>query len=247
MPICLLPHHSPKRRRRRSASNASTSTDTTDATEDSADVTMTQQSADSQSTETSRSVLEAVRLHSIPSLTCLDIPKRLNQALVNAEVSEASNKALLEEVDDARATISRLTGYQARSLGWETKVAAAQRERDDMQQERDGESQRARLAESRFNALKEKTSVSSTFLGHDPYLILFVEKLQAELRRLQEELEEKRMHRLETSESLIQDARSRIHSFQQSSQTVRLMPLPQRSCSFRVRELPNPTKLSTRR
>ncbi|KAL1727570.1 hypothetical protein EV714DRAFT_253750 [Schizophyllum commune] len=175
-----------ERRRRRSASNASTSTDGTGTTEDPADVTMTQQSADSQSTETSRSVLEA----------------RLNQALVNAEVTEASNKALLEEVDDARATISRLTGYQARSLGWETKVAAAQRERDDMQQERDGESQRARLAESRFNALKEKTK-----------------KLQAELRRVQEELEEKRMHRLETSESLIQDARSRIHTFQQSSQT----------------------------
>ncbi|KAL1747263.1 hypothetical protein HDZ31DRAFT_32388 [Schizophyllum fasciatum] len=131
-----------------------------------------------------------------------DIEDGTGSALINAEVTEATNKSLLEEVDDARATISRLTGYQARSLGWEAKVAAAQRERDDMQQERDGESQRARLSESRFAALKEKTK-----------------KLQAELRRLQEELEEKRMHRLETSESLIQDARSRIHSFQQTSQT----------------------------
>lgn len=31
------------------------------------------------------------------------------------------------------------------------------KEKDDMQQERDGEAQRARLAESRFAALKDKT------------------------------------------------------------------------------------------
>lgn len=175
-----------ERRRYRSASDVTQTTEATEATEDPADVTMTQDAADLQETRTSKGMLEM----------------RLNQALVNAEVTEATNKSLLEEVDDARATISRLTGHHARSLGWESKVATAQRERDDMQQERDGESQRARLAESRFAALKEKTK-----------------KLQTELRRLQEEQEEKRVHRLESSESLIQDARSRIHSFQESLQT----------------------------
>ncbi|EEB88277.1 hypothetical protein MPER_13971 [Moniliophthora perniciosa FA553] len=69
------------------------------------------------------------------------------------------------------------------------------KERDDMQQERDFESQRARMAESRFAALKDKTS-----------------KLQAEVRRLQDDLQEKRQHRLDCSESNIQGARLHIQS-----------------------------------
>lgn len=38
-------------------------------------------------------------------------------------------------------------------------------------------------------------------------------KLQAEVRRLQESLEEKRLSRLESSENILQDARLRIQSF----------------------------------
>ncbi|KAF5371188.1 hypothetical protein D9758_004215 [Tetrapyrgos nigripes] len=123
------------------------------------------------------------------------LERRLTQALVNNEVTEVSSKTLLQELQEARTTISRLSASHAKSVGWETRLSAAMKEKDDMQQERDFESQRARLAESRFAALKERTL-----------------KLQADVRRLQDELEEKRQHRLEMSESILQDARSRIES-----------------------------------
>ena len=45
---------------------------------------------------------------------------------------------------------------------------------------------------------------------------MFTAKLQAEVRRLQESLEQQRMHRLESSESILQDARSRIEMLQKS-------------------------------
>lgn len=87
--------------------------------------------------------------------------QRLTQAFINNEVSEASNKAVLEELDEARTAISRLTAQHARSLGWDTRLMAIAQEKDDMQQERDSEAQRARLAESRIAALKERACESS--------------------------------------------------------------------------------------
>ncbi|KAF9444449.1 hypothetical protein P691DRAFT_677569 [Macrolepiota fuliginosa MF-IS2] len=127
------------------------------------------------------------------------LEKRLNQVLVNSEVTEVSNKTLLQELHDARTTISRLTAHHARSIGWDTRLTAALKERDDMQQERDSESHRARLAESRFAALKDKTI-----------------KLQTEVRRLQEALEEKRSHRLESSGTLLQDAKATLGSIREA-------------------------------
>lgn len=53
--------------------------------------------------------------------------------------------------------ISRLSAQHARSLGWETRLSALVQEKDDMKQERDAEANRAKLAESRFVAVKEKT------------------------------------------------------------------------------------------
>ncbi|KIK64794.1 hypothetical protein GYMLUDRAFT_56777 [Collybiopsis luxurians FD-317 M1] len=127
------------------------------------------------------------------------LEKRLTQALVNNEVSEVSSKTLHQELQEARNTISRLSASNAKSIGWETRLSVAAKERDDMQQERDFESQRARLAESRFAALKEKTS-----------------KLQSEMRRLQDELEQRRLLRMESTESLVQDAKTRIQILQAS-------------------------------
>ncbi|KAF7310216.1 hypothetical protein MIND_00395300 [Mycena indigotica] len=121
------------------------------------------------------------------------LEKRLTQALVNNEVTEVSNKTILAELAEAKTTISRMTTSAARSVGWDTRLSAAMKEKDDMQQERDAEGQRARLAEGRFAALKERTS-----------------KLQSEVRRLQSALEERREHRLESSESILLDARKRI-------------------------------------
>lgn len=83
--------------------------------------------------------------------------QRLTQALVNNEVTEVSNKTILQELHEAKTTISRLTAHHVRSVGWDTRLSATIKEKEDMQQERDSESQRARLAESRFAALKERT------------------------------------------------------------------------------------------
>ncbi|GLB34217.1 hypothetical protein LshimejAT787_0111010 [Lyophyllum shimeji] len=127
------------------------------------------------------------------------LEKRLNQALVNNEVTEVSTKTILHELQEARTTIARLTAQHARSVGWETRLSTAIRERDDMQQERDGESNRAKLAESRLAAMKDKTA-----------------KLQSEVRRLQDVLEERRLHRLESSEHILQDARARLEALHSS-------------------------------
>jgi hypothetical protein len=89
--------------------------------------------------------------------------QRLNQALISAEVTEASSKTILNELQEAQATISRLSASQARSVGWENRLSATLKEKDDMQQERDSESNRAKLAESRLSTLKDKTGLSMSF------------------------------------------------------------------------------------
>lgn len=87
--------------------------------------------------------------------------QRLTQALVNSEVLETSNKAALQELQEARSNMARLTAQTARSAGWENRLAVALQDRDDMQQERDSALQRARTAESRISTLKEKCGVSA--------------------------------------------------------------------------------------
>lgn len=54
---------------------------------------------------------------------------------------------------------------------------------------------------------------------------MLLAKLQAEVRRLQESLEEKRLHRLESSEHLIQDARTRLESFRSLVITLLLLSI----------------------
>jgi hypothetical protein len=85
--------------------------------------------------------------------------QRLAQALLHTEATETTNKTLLIELEEARETVSRLSVHHARAVGWEARLAAAQQERDDMQQERDSEAQRAHIADLRIAALKEKTGI----------------------------------------------------------------------------------------
>ncbi|KZT29451.1 hypothetical protein NEOLEDRAFT_1056746 [Neolentinus lepideus HHB14362 ss-1] len=129
------------------------------------------------------------------------LEKRLAHSMVNSEVVESSNKTALQELTDARAEISRLQAQHARSVGWDTRLAVIAQEKDDLQQERDSEAHRARMAEVRLAALKEKST-----------------KLQLEVRRLYKELEKQRSHRLELSEEILQDARSRLESLQHYQQ-----------------------------
>lgn len=64
---------------------------------------------------------------------------------------------------------------------------------------------------------------------HEPLLLTSLElyvsaKLQTEVRRLQEVLEEKRLHRLESSEHLIKDAKTRLESFRNSVSIFSISP-----------------------
>ncbi|KAG1752508.1 uncharacterized protein EDB91DRAFT_1102980 [Suillus paluster] len=124
------------------------------------------------------------------------LEKRLTQALLNSEVAEASHKTVLHELEEARMLVTRLTAYQARTVGIDSRLAATLQENDDLRQERDSQAQREKTAEARIAALKDRT-----------------DKLQAEVRRLQADLELRRLQRLESSESLLQDVRSRLEGF----------------------------------
>jgi hypothetical protein len=75
---------------------------------------------------------------------------------LNTEVTEANTKDLLEEAQDLRATVGRLSTEHARSIGWESRLRTAIQERDDFRQERDVEGRRARVAENRLVALGDK-------------------------------------------------------------------------------------------
>lgn len=84
-------------------------------------------------------------------------------------MSDSSHKNVLLELAEAQASVTRLSGHHARAVGLDTRLMTAMREKDDMQQERDSEAQRVRVAESRIVALKERTSK----LCHALILIIF--------------------------------------------------------------------------
>ncbi|KAI5987775.1 hypothetical protein EDC04DRAFT_1472433 [Pisolithus marmoratus] len=125
------------------------------------------------------------------------LQKRLTQALLNSEVAEASNKETLHELEEARSTVSKLTAHHARSVALDARLSAVLQENDDIRQECDCQAQRAKLAEARLAALSDRT-----------------DKLQAEVRRLQSNLEMRRVQRLESSESLLQDVRMHLEELQ---------------------------------
>lgn len=125
------------------------------------------------------------------------LQKRLTQALLNNEVSEASNKDVLQELEEARSTVSKLAAHHARSVALDAKLATALREKDDIRQECECQVQRAKQAEARLTALSDRA-----------------DKLQAEVRRLQSNLETKRVQRLESSESFLQEVRMRLEELQ---------------------------------
>lgn len=84
------------------------------------------------------------------------LEKSLNAALLNCEVTEATNKTLTNELHEANGTIARQNAYHARTVGWDTRLAAALQESEDMRQERDSERQRARAAELKTAALADR-------------------------------------------------------------------------------------------
>ena len=83
--------------------------------------------------------------------------QRLTQAHLNNEVAEASNKTLLNELEEARNAVSRLSAHHVRTVGLDAKLSSALQENDDIRQERDSQTHRAKLAEARLASLKDRT------------------------------------------------------------------------------------------
>jgi hypothetical protein len=67
--------------------------------------------------------------------------------------------------------VTRLTAYQARTVGIESRLAATLQENDDLRQEQDSEAQRAKTAEARIAALKDRTGRVSS-LSLDPGFLI---------------------------------------------------------------------------
>ncbi|KZV86382.1 hypothetical protein EXIGLDRAFT_724824 [Exidia glandulosa HHB12029] len=125
--------------------------------------------------------------------------KRLGQALMSHEVSDSSNKALLQELDTARSVIDRLSAQNARSAGWDLKLGAAAQEIEDLKQELDAERHRNKVAESKAAAVHQRYA-----------------KLEADLHWARGELEHMRATRSEFSQDILNEARTRLRAMQQS-------------------------------
>ena len=119
--------------------------------------------------------------------------------LVNNEVSEASNKVVLQELQDTRSNLSRLTTQHTKCVGLESRLSRVTVEKEDLQQETDSSNQRARVAEARIVSLRDRMS-----------------RLQEQLTMLHTELDQQRNHRLELSEEISQGARSQLEAWLQS-------------------------------
>ena len=143
--------------------------------------------------QSQNTTLEKVRTFSPTNPRNSFCVQRLAQALVNSEVIETSNKIVLQELNETRTSLTRLTTQQLRSVGLESRLASVTQEKEDIQQERNSADQRVRLAEARIIALRDRCS-----------------KMQDQLNALHRDLEEQRSHRLELSEEILQDARAQL-------------------------------------
>ena len=61
-------------------------------------------------------------------------------------------------LQEARATVSRLSAHNAHSVGWEMRLVQQMQEKEDMWQERDSECHRTKLAESEAATFMDKCS-----------------------------------------------------------------------------------------
>jgi len=119
--------------------------------------------------------------------------------LVNNEVSEASNKVVLQELQDTRSNLSRLTTQHTKCVGLESRLERMTTEKEDLQQEKNSANQRARVAEARVISLRDRVS-----------------RLQEQLTTSHTELDQHRNHRLELSEEISQGARSQLEAWLRS-------------------------------
>ena len=143
------------------------------------------------------------------------LDKRLTQALLNLEIADSSNRALLHELQESRSVVARLSAQSARSTGWEARLRTLEQERDDINEERKAQSARARAAETKSTALTEQCGalLPACF---DRLLTLFLAKLEVQLNALRGERDAFRLSRTEISDEILREARLRLEVLQQS-------------------------------
>lgn len=81
------------------------------------------------------------------------LDKRLNQVLLNLEMSDASNKALLNDLDESRNVLANLSVQNAKAIGFESRLRTVEQERDDMREESRVQGARADAAQSKVASL----------------------------------------------------------------------------------------------
>lgn len=77
----------------------------------------------------------------------------------------------MQELEEAKATVSRLTLNQAKSAGWEVRLNNVTQERDDIKQELDVERQRVKSSEGHIAVLKERCSMSFSHCCYATYAL----------------------------------------------------------------------------
>ncbi|KDQ15443.1 hypothetical protein BOTBODRAFT_173928 [Botryobasidium botryosum FD-172 SS1] len=127
--------------------------------------------------------------------------KRLAQTQINLDVADASNRTLLNSVQESRTAIARLSAQNARAAGWETRLTQVEQEREDALQE-------CQAAVGQAKALEMK-AVAAESRCED--LLYYVAQLETELFRLKTELDSSRDRQ---SEEILKDARARLQAFQ---------------------------------
>lgn len=90
------------------------------------------------------------------------LEKRLEQSELNLEACEASNRALVRELDECRRDLSKARGSTVRNSGLEVKLERAEREAEDLRQELAHEKKRTEQAKAKARrAEKLNTDLSS--------------------------------------------------------------------------------------
>ncbi|KAJ1308784.1 hypothetical protein OPQ81_004474 [Rhizoctonia solani] len=127
------------------------------------------------------------------------VQKQLTQAQLNLEAADAANRTLTKELQDARASVSRLSAAHARGVGLEGKLRAAEQEREDLKREVTEANNRTKVWETRANEAGARCR-----------------KLQAEITQLREETDSIKLARSEISSDILEDARARLQMLQNS-------------------------------
>ncbi|QRV87336.1 hypothetical protein RhiJN_15354 [Ceratobasidium sp. AG-Ba] len=121
------------------------------------------------------------------------LQKQLAQSQINLDAADASNRVLTKELQDARASITRLSAAHTRAVGLEEKLRIATEERDDLKREASEAATKVKMWETRANEAGSKCR-----------------KLQAEVSQLRDEAESIRLSRSEISSDILEDARARL-------------------------------------